>query len=265
MRVESDVSAAGFTQGEVVRFARDGFHIGRGLGSAALCERIRAVAQRDLAAGLAPAEYEADVGYPGAPATRAAPGGATVRRLLRAYDRDEAIRAWAGCPALSMRLRQLLGPRVLLSQAHHNCIMTKHPRHSSVTGWHRDVRYWAFERPQLVSVWLALGRETPENGCLQVLPGTHAMEFEADRLDEAQFLRPDAVSNAPLLASAVNVVLDPGDVLFFHARLFHAAGANLTAQTKYSLVFTYHAADNRPVCGTRSASLPEMPLSTESQ
>ena len=54
--------------------------------------------------------------------------------------------------------------------------------------------------------------------------------------------------------------LEPGDVLFFHCRLFHAAGANSTTHTKYSAVFTYHAADNRPLPGTRSASLPEVAL-----
>lgn len=254
------MNAAGFTQGEVVRFARDGFHIVRNLAPTALCERILAVAQRDLDAGAGPVEYESDVGYPGAPPARDAPGGATVRRLLRAYDRDPAIRQWALSPAVGDCLRQLLGPDVGMSQAHHNCIMTKHPAHSSVTGWHRDVRYWAFERPQLVSVWLALGPETPQNGCLQVLPGTHAMDLEPARLTDAQFLRTDVAANQPLLERAIDVELDRGDVLFFHARLFHAAGANRTSRTKYSAVFTYHAADNRPLPGTRSASLPEVPL-----
>jgi len=254
------MSAATLTQGEAVRFARDGFHVVRGMATSDICAAIRAAAQRDLAAGVPPVEYESDTGYPGAPPTRDAPGGSTVRRLLRAYDRDPAIREWATSPALATCLHTLLGPQVMLSQSHHNCIMTKQPRHSSVTGWHRDVRYWSFERPQLVSVWLALGRETPENGCLKVLPGTHAIDLGPDRLDEAQFLRTDVAANAPLVASAVNVELEPGDVLFFHCRLFHAAGANSTAHTKYSAVFTYHAADNRPLPGTRSASLPEVAL-----
>ena len=254
------MEAPGFRQGEVVRFARDGFHVVRGLAPAELCERMLTVAQRDLEAGVGPVEYESDVGYPGAPPARNAPGGTTVRRLLRAYDRDPVVRQWAVSRTVGDCLRALLGPHVELSQPHHNCIMTKHPAHSSVTGWHRDLRYWAFERPQLVSVWLALGRETLENGCLRVLPGTHAMDIDAARLDAAQFLRAEAAANRPLLDRAVNVELERGDVLFFHARLFHAAGANRTSQTKYSVVFTYHAADNRPLAGTRSASLPEVTL-----
>ena len=60
-----------------------------------------------------------------------------------------------------------------MSQAHHNCVMTKNPGYSSETHWHQDIRYWSFQQPELVSVWTALGREHKGNGCLRVLPGSH--------------------------------------------------------------------------------------------
>ena len=63
-----------------------------------------------------------------------------------------------------------------------------------------------------------------------------------------------------LLSTAISVPLEPGDVLFFHCRLFHAAGMNLTDEVKQSLVFTYHGADNQPIPETRSALLPSIPL-----
>jgi phytanoyl-CoA hydroxylase len=241
-------------------FNRDGFAVIRGLGTADACARMLEVAKAHLAAAIEPLEYEADVKYPGAPPSRDAPGGRTVRRLLQAYARDPAFAAWATSPALAAHLKPLLGPHVELSQAHHNCVMTKDPAYSSITSWHRDIRYWSFERPELVSIWLALGRERVENGCLLVLPGSHAIDFGADRLDDAQFLRTDRPENAPLLKTRVAVELDPGDVLFFHCRLFHAAGNNQTAETKFSVVHTYHAGDNRPLPGTRSAALPDVAL-----
>ena len=183
-----------------------------------------------------------------------------MRRLLQAYARDPVFSQWATAEQMRVALRPLLGAEIELSQAHHNCVMTKNPRYSSLTSWHRDVRYWSFERPELVSVWLALGRETLENGCLLVLPGSHAVDFTAERLDHAQFLRTDAPANRALLATQVPVELEPGDVLFFHGRLFHAAGSNRTADTKFSVVFTYHAAHNRPLPGSRSAALPDVSL-----
>ncbi len=211
---------------------------------------------------VAPAEYEAQLHYPGAPESMDAPGGHTIRRLLQAYTRDAALRDWATSPLLAQRLRQLVGPQVQLAQAHHNCVMTKQPRYSSVTGWHQDIRYWSFERPELVSVWLALGREYPDNGCLSLIPGSHLLELSPERLDSALFLREGQSDNRTLIDACVTPLLEPGDVLFFHCRTFHAADANRTPQTKFSLVFTYHATDNRPLPGTRSASLPDVSLET---
>ena len=130
--------------------------------------------------------------------------------------------------------------------------MTKQPRFSSDTGWHQDVRYWSFERPELVNVWIALGDETPENGCLRVIPGTHREAWDPSRFDAEKFLKADSPVNADLLAAAVDVPLKAGDGLFFHARLFHAARRNRTHEPKWSAVFTARPADNPPIPGTRS-------------
>jgi len=93
---------------------------------------------------------------------------------------------------------------------------------------------------------------------LLVLPGTHTMTFGRELFDDKLFLRADLDENRELLHTRQAVELDQGDVLFFHGRLFHAAGDNRTGETKFSPVFTYHAADNPPSSGTRSASLPEV-------
>src|ERR1700712_448747 len=160
-----------FSAAGVEQFNHDGYVVVRSLANTADYTAIRAVAERDLAAAIPPVEYETDTHYPGAPATKDAPGGRTVRRLLQACARDRLIAAWAVQPSLAGRLRQMIGPDVELSLTHHNCVMTKNPSFSSVTHWHQDIRYWSFERAELISVWLALGREYLENGCLMVLPG----------------------------------------------------------------------------------------------
>ena len=249
-----------FNTDDLAQFQRDGYLIVRGLAGADACARMKQSAQAHLAAQIAPLEYETDVQYPGAPASLDAPGGRTVRRLLQAVARDALFRDFATSPAIAARIQQLLQPGAALAQSHHNCIMTKDPRYSSLTNWHRDIRYWAFEKPELVSVWLALGREHLSNGCLLLLPGSHAMDFRDDQLDAAKFLRADLDENRALLQTQIAAELEPGDVLFFHCRLFHAAGSNQSADTKFSVVLTYHADDNRPLPGTRSASLPSISL-----
>jgi phytanoyl-CoA hydroxylase len=243
-------------------FARDGYVVLRGLVAAEVCEAVAADVRASLDPVLAPAEYEADVGYPGSPDSRTATGGDTPRRLLNAYSRFPALRAAVTGEPLASYLRGIMGtPDVLLSQCHHNCVMTKSPGYSSVTLWHQDIRYWRFQQPQLVSLWLALGEETEANGALKIIPGSHRMAFTHDRLDDAQFLKPELPENQALIATARNVELTRGDVLLFHCQAFHAAGRNTTERSKLSCVFTYHAAHNLPVPGTRSAQYPGIPLS----
>jgi len=242
-------------------FARDGYVVVRGFCAPAVCDQLSAEVRAALAPVLGPAEYEADVGYPGAPPDRRAPGGDTPRRLLHAFSRFALLRDFAAGPAIGRYLQALMGTaHVCLSQCHHNCVMTKAPGYSSATLWHQDVRYWAFARPELVSVWLALGNETESNGALQVIPGSHRQDYEPGQLDELKFLRTDVPQNQALIAAARTVELAKGDVLFFHCRTFHAAGRNRTGEVKLSCVFTYHAADNPPRDGTRSAQYSSIPL-----
>ena len=248
------------TKEQLKHFNTKGYLILPALADSEYCASVIALAEQALLADTAPIEYEADTRYPGAPVSRDAEGGQTARRLLQAVARSPLLADWATGKSLSLALHQLLGEGVRLSQVHHNCIMTKQPRFSSLTGWHRDSRYWQFQRAELVSVWLALRNETVENGCLLVLPGSHLWNVAPEQLDSALFLRADSTQNQQLLAQAVTVPLQQGDVLLFHSNLFHAAGCNQTTQTKLSMVFTYRAADNPPLPGSRSASIEEIEI-----
>ncbi|ORU93478.1 MAG: hypothetical protein A6F72_06980 [Cycloclasticus sp. symbiont of Poecilosclerida sp. N] len=238
------------------QFLRDGFVKVAGLAPVDLCERMKVLVDESIEPALGPLEYEAEVNYLGAPSHRDSEGGETPRRLLGAYARDEIFRKWARTLDVVKTVKQLLGAtKLLLTQNHHNCIMTKLPKFSSETDWHQDIRYWNFDRPELINVWLALGSEVVENGGMRLIPGSHEMAFDREQLNADLFLRKDLPENQVLVETAVDVQMKAGDVLFFHCRTFHAAGANKTNKAKYSVVFSYYAADNAPIVGTRSARL----------
>jgi len=235
-------------------FNDNGYLIERGLASPDLIAKLNRVVDDSVSPALAPVEYEADVHYPGAPESKAAPGGQTPRRLLNAYTRDRVFRDWANSAEVVSRLKQMLNcDQVMVSQNHHNCVMTKHPGYSSVTSWHQDIRYWSFDHPELISVWLALGPECAENGGLLLIPKSHQLNLERGRLDAALFLRTDIEANRLLIAKAIPAELEAGDTLFFHCRTFHAAGQNEADIVKKSLVYTYHDVNNRSIPETRSA------------
>jgi len=245
---------------QIEQLRRDGFVIVKDLLPLEELAGLNRTARTQLAGRTEPLEFEADLRYPGAPSSRTAAGGHTVRRLLDAYARDPAFAEWGTSTAVRRWLEAYFGEDVLMSRAHHNCLMTKHPRYGSLTGWHRDSRYWSFAREDLVSVWLALGPEHVDNGALWFVPGSHRLDLTAERFDEAKFFSADLADNADLLRRGESPRLAAGDAVFFHSNTLHSAGPNRTEAVKFSLVYTYHGVSNPPTPGTRSAAMPEVAL-----
>ncbi|HEY8024968.1 MAG TPA: phytanoyl-CoA dioxygenase family protein [Burkholderiaceae bacterium] len=245
---------------QLEQFRSDGYLVLKGLVAQDVCQTMLAVTQRQLQMAEAPVEYETEVGYPGAPESFDAPGGKTIRRLRNAYGRDDCFRQWATNPAQAEKLQQLLGEPACLTLAHHNCVMTKHPHFGTATGWHRDIRYWSFARPELVIVWLALGPENAHTGGLRFIPGSHRLAIAPHQLDALDFLRPDVEENLALFASGRQLELERGDVVFFHSKLFHAAGRNDGDAVKTSVAFAYRGVSNFPVAGSRSAAAGDVVL-----
>ena len=247
-------------QAQIEQLRDEGYVVTRQFAQAEALGELNTIATAQLAAGVGPLEFEADLHYPGAPPSRAAAGGETVRRLLDAYGRDPLFARCATAPMLRAWMEAYFGEPALASRVHHNCVMTKHPRYGSLTNWHRDIRYWSFEREDLISVWLALGEERIDNGALWFVPASHRMALDSDRFDDAKFLRTDRGDNAGIVRTALSPRLAPGDAVFFHCNTLHSAGKNASDAVKLSLVYTYHGRSNAPLPNTRSSSRAEIDL-----
>ena len=250
-----------FRQYDIDQFERLGFIVVRALVAAGNLQSLQRVAAEHLQQRVAPFELERQVQYPGSALDGDAPGSNTIRRLLQAYHRDPLLAAWAKDPELVGRVQQLLdNDQLLLTQSHHNCVMTKQPAFSSSTGWRRDTRYWCFSDDLLVNTWLALGPETTKNGGLRLIPGSHRQQIDEDRLDAAQLLRTELPINRAEIDTAIEVELAAGDVLFFHADTLHAASQNQTGQAKMAVVFSYRTPANRPQATSKSTRFPDIAL-----
>ena len=246
---------------QIQQFKIDGYLVLPKLLTSSDVKTFRELTIEHLNKRLEPYELEADVKYPGGPTSSISEGGHTIRRLLQAYQRNEAYKTQAQRPEIVEAIRQILdSERILLNPNHHNCIMTKQAAYSSDTLWHRDTRYWNFNNKYLINAWFALGDEQEANGAMKILPGSHRWEVQEQALDQAQFLKLEHPDNQARLATQRLVPLQPGDVLLFSAHCFHAAGRNQTEHTKYSMVFTYHGEGTHPLKGSHSASRAEIQL-----
>jgi phytanoyl-CoA hydroxylase len=240
---------------ELQKFREQGFLLFRQAVEPERCDAIREIAEIHLKYRIPPLEMESE--YIGIDKEEYRE---TVRRLRQVYDRDILFRQWMQEPAIRPLLAELLGEMPVLVTAHHNSIMTKMPRSSTPTHWHRDERYWRYRDERLLSVWLALGRETEENGVLEFIPGSHRQEFSPESFDERDFFRDDYAPNRPWIENRARFTLEKGDLVLFHCRLLHRAGANRSEVPKISFVYTVKAVGNEPIPGTRSALFPEYPL-----
>lgn len=234
-------------------FNNNGYFIARDFIEKPVVDNIKASANKLIKQPEQPFELEASLQYDGAPLSQNDEGGNTVRRFLQMHNRDKIYTDWLRANNITSVLSEMLSAsEIALVTAHHNSLMTKLPLFSSSTNWHRDIRYWHYPEQNLVSVWMPLGREHSENGGLKIIPQSHVMHFDEACYDEKKFFRDDLPSNQEHIANAINVDISPGDVLFFHARLLHAANANSLAEPKLSLVYTFRNANNKPLAGSRS-------------
>jgi phytanoyl-CoA hydroxylase len=133
----------------------------------------------------------------------------------------------------------------------HSKLMQKEPRVGGSWEWHQDYGYWyknEFLFPdQMISVMVAITDATRENGCLQVIKGSHKMgriehDFAGEQVGASQHYVDLALKNMDL----VYVELKAGDALFFHSNLLHRSDANLSDMARWSLISCYNRRDNVP-------------------
>ncbi len=239
------------TAQECEQFERDGFILLHGFAPPERCDTILEAAKAEIEKREAPIETEGEY---------VDTDNLTLRRLRQVYDRRAAFRDWMTDPEIRPMLAQVLHDTPVLTLAHHNSIMTKMPSRSTETCWHQDRRYWHFENDNLVSVWLALGDETMDNGVLEFIPGSHRLDFTPEQFDAKTCFMTGLPENDALIAKKVHFDLQKGDVVLFHCRTLHHAFANQTQTSKISFVYTVKGAGNAALPGTRSSDYPEIEL-----
>lgn len=245
------------SQAQIEQFKIDGYLVLPGFLAESQTDTLTKLTQHHLKHRISPFELEAEVRYPGSPKSQTDTGGDTIRRLLLADRRADDFFQLANQPMIVRSIGQILQTsEVYLNPNHHNCVMTKQPKFSSDTLWHRDTRYWNFNNKYLINAWFALGDELAANGAMKILPGSHRWQVQDEALDKDQFLLLNHPYNKVRLETARSVELSAGDALLFSAHCFHAAGRNKTQKPKLSAVFTYHGPATSAITGTRSAKLP---------
>ncbi len=109
----------------------------------------------------------------------------------------------------------------------------------SRTPWHQDnaVVTPDADGTNMITVWFPLTSATEEQGCLQVIPGSHheGLREHVQETTNREF----TVRKLPDI-DPVTLPMEPGDVLLLHRRTCHVSLPNRGAHVRWSLDLRYH-------------------------
>ncbi|WP_144213875.1 phytanoyl-CoA dioxygenase family protein [Shewanella donghaensis] len=129
-------------------------------------------------------------------------------------------------------------------------IMMKEPFVGGAWEWHQDFGYWHKDNlmmyPKAISCMIAINDATVENGCLQVLKGSHHIgRLDHNKTGDQKGADMTFVEQAIKHHELINVELEAGDVLFFHCNLLHKSNQNCSDKPRWSMICAYNATSNQ--------------------
>lgn len=149
---------------------------------------------------------------------------ATLPRVMQPHRFNDVARKYLLDKRFRVILEQLFGEEPLAAQS----MFYYKPPGARGQALHQDNFYLRVEPGTCIAAWVAIDVIGRDNGGLEVVPGTHAMDiFCPDEADPDVSFTRDYVPPPPGLAP-VPVDMSPGDVLFFNGSLVHGSGPNTT-------------------------------------
>eukprot|EP01012_Entosiphon_sulcatum_P005622 TRINITY_DN12533_c0_g1_i1.p1 TRINITY_DN12533_c0_g1~~TRINITY_DN12533_c0_g1_i1.p1 ORF type:complete len:323 (-),score=77.65 TRINITY_DN12533_c0_g1_i1:152-1084(-) len=227
------------------QYERDGYFIVKGLLSPAEVEqytqRFLEIAQEGRAPGMI---VMRDVKL----ANKQALGESNVTKIQN-LERDPVLFGYCRNPKVLDYVEGVIGPNI---KSVHTMLINKPTdlgQGSSRHPPHQDLWYFPF-RPaeQVCGAWAALQRIDRQNGCLFVKPGSHTLpllvhEYPRDGVVNKAYHGIQGMSSEADAATMTDVIMDAGDVVFFHPNLIHGSGRNNSDRFRKAISCHYASSD----------------------
>jgi hypothetical protein len=133
----------------------------------------------------------------------------------------------------------------------HHKMMLKEPKVGGAWEWHQDYGYWYEYNhclyPDMASCAIAIDPCTKENGCLQLLKGSHLCgRINHVKISTQTGADPERVKELEKRMDLVYAIMEPGDAIFFHSNTLHRSDANLSDNPRWMLIGCYNTKHNSP-------------------
>ncbi len=225
------------TKNEAESYARDGYILSKGLLSQDEVTRFRDTAREHL-------ERES---REGAVMAKGDKHGKTTLLKMWTKAEDDQYGLLARDERLVDLAEDAIGKPIYLYS--HKMTM-KQPNEGGAWEWHQDFGYWynyGCLAPEMMSIYVSLDKATKENGCLQLLKGSHKLgRLNHVRENDQTNVEQEHLEAALKRFEHVYAEMEPGDALIFDGNLLHRSDANRSNTYRWGYICSYNAVENAP-------------------
>ena len=228
------MSGEKLTDEQVRQFHEDGYFIARGLYDTEEMALLNRAAREDKALD----DYAIE---------RSDGEGGVAKLTLWNHPGDDIYGMFSRGRRLVDSMEKILGGEVY---HYHSKMNMKEPQVGGAWAWHQDYGYWYQNgclSPDMASAMIAVDPATRENGCLQVIRGSHALgRIDHVLTGDQAGADMERVNVALQRLELVYVEMDAGDTVFFHSNTLHRSDQNRSDKPRWVLICCYNAARNDP-------------------
>jgi len=146
-------------------------------------------------------------------------------RMIHMHRWDELSLRWLLDARLNACLTTLLGQEPYAVQT----MLYFKPAGARGQALHQDQYYLRVQPGTCIAAWLALDRCDTENGCMQIIPGSHTWPVLCPTAADTTASFTDITVPIPPDHSPRPLLMEAGDVLFFNGQLVHGSYPNTSS------------------------------------
>ena len=179
-------------------------------------------------------------------------------RKIMGLEQDPVFLTFMQHPLWRQITRRYIGEDVSIFRA---MFMNKPAQQGTILPWHQDVGIgWGVGHNPTVTVWTALDPATVENGCMQIVPGSH----QRGVISERHFPSAEQLAECAPPGSEIDLEAEPGEAILLNNLLLHRSGVNPTGQSRRAFSIAYmdgatrsvHTGDSYPMIFGAGALVP---------
>ena len=168
-------------------------------------------------------------------------GDSLAYRKIEGLEHDDLFMAYMQQPLFKHICDRSYGSNVDVD-IHRAMFMNKPSGLGSYLPWHQD-RWTNIDTDPLVTIWTALDPATIENGCVEILPGTHKKLVNPDHA--SGFLEPEMITPFHPEKNKVFMELEVGETVLLHNWLLHSSNKNNSNISRRAFSTCYMRGDTK--------------------